>query len=387
MEDMTENMSIIPRRPPSSQTSQETFCRQKLALLQCEYDPKSCNKCSRRGTEVSLKSCTKCKTAVYCSKQCQVEDWKPRHKKHCKEIQRLRDVVQGKSHICELQPARKPWLLDPSQTNPLYLSLLQDKQVVLLDSSQTIVQYTSTGNVIGRQKVDFCGDYFCVFQVGNLSFVALSRPVGDEQRGIDVWPLSTSANVSGPIYEYRRDSCMFSTFCVFSSSMFAFNVTKMQVEEFDISSYKINPTGFKIPVIEWTIMDMSICEKDGQRRLVYLSDSRAANFDVSSEAYRLTCVDFEGRFLWRIGGEGDFYPRAFCSDGKGRIFASDKFCRIFMVDDYLRIHTLFKYEGEIKAIRWCDVTNQLHVIHATDASNTAFCSAAFHVVENQLVKP
>ena len=73
----------------------KTFSRQKLALVQCEYDPKRCGFCEKIFPLTELRRCTKCKTAKYCSKECQTEDWEQRHKKHCKEIRRLQKIVSS----------------------------------------------------------------------------------------------------------------------------------------------------------------------------------------------------------------------------------------------------------------------------------------------------
>ncbi|KAH7929998.1 hypothetical protein BV22DRAFT_1079996 [Leucogyrophana mollusca] len=41
-----------------------------------------CNHCYRRGTEVKLSACSRCKAAKYCSKECQKADWAS-HKEQC----------------------------------------------------------------------------------------------------------------------------------------------------------------------------------------------------------------------------------------------------------------------------------------------------------------
>jgi hypothetical protein len=45
-----------------------------------------CNYCLRDHPKMELKKCSQCKTAVYCSKECQLADWRAEHKKECKEI-------------------------------------------------------------------------------------------------------------------------------------------------------------------------------------------------------------------------------------------------------------------------------------------------------------
>ncbi len=69
----------------------KTFSRQKLALLQCEYDPKSCSRCEKKSSD--LKMCSRCKVAMYCSTKCQTDDWAKSHKAKCKEIRRLKAIL------------------------------------------------------------------------------------------------------------------------------------------------------------------------------------------------------------------------------------------------------------------------------------------------------
>ncbi|XP_071085093.1 uncharacterized protein [Haliotis cracherodii] len=44
-------------------------------------EPQMCGKCGKHG--VRLKTCSRCKTALYCSRDCQKKDWQ-RHKKTCR---------------------------------------------------------------------------------------------------------------------------------------------------------------------------------------------------------------------------------------------------------------------------------------------------------------
>ena len=102
---------------PNAEANLLTFHRQKLALMQCEYDPKCCSCCKKPGK--SLRSCAKCKTAKYCSKECQTQDWKEKHKLHCQEIRRLQGTIDRDETNAERGFTRvkaiddgKPWFLD-----------------------------------------------------------------------------------------------------------------------------------------------------------------------------------------------------------------------------------------------------------------------------------
>jgi hypothetical protein len=50
-----------------------------------------CSYCNNENLGLELKKCSQCKSAEYCSKECQVADWKGLHKKHCKELERARE--------------------------------------------------------------------------------------------------------------------------------------------------------------------------------------------------------------------------------------------------------------------------------------------------------
>jgi hypothetical protein len=55
--------------------------------------PKSgwCNYCNSEGPKSELKKCSRCKSAHYCSKKCQVADWKAGHKKKCETFKRFHE--------------------------------------------------------------------------------------------------------------------------------------------------------------------------------------------------------------------------------------------------------------------------------------------------------
>ena len=378
-----ENMSMNPQRPPSSQTSQQTFCRQKLALLQCEYDPKSCNRCSRRGTEVSLKSCIKCKTAVYCSKQCQVEDWKPRHQKHCKEIQRLQNVVQNEKKHFKLVPARDPFLLDPSMGVPMYVCPIWGGQIVGFPLTGMITQNDTRCNVRScllddskwRTKV-LCG--ICTFQIGVLYYIASSVGYAQsEKTSIEIWPAPMGNQGPYSLYEYNKQGA-YKALCLSSESLLAFNLKESRVEEFDISSVQIKPTGFTIP-IKSLLRRMCYLEQNGEKRLLYTCYDK---LHTNDKAFRLACVDFTGSLLWQVGGQDNFHPIYPCVDTIGRIWVIDiRTNRIVILRDDLKVETVLRHNGEITAIGWCGEENQLYVVRSTDDTNRAYCVERFNIEE------
>jgi hypothetical protein len=53
-----------------------------------KQNPKTgrCRYCRNEDPKMELKKCSQCKTAEYCSKECQVADWRAGHKKECKAL-------------------------------------------------------------------------------------------------------------------------------------------------------------------------------------------------------------------------------------------------------------------------------------------------------------
>ncbi|RLN72324.1 hypothetical protein BBJ28_00022129 [Nothophytophthora sp. Chile5] len=57
------------------------------AVLLPELWSAHCHKCFVSG--VPLSRCGRCRTAYYCSRECQQQDWKPDHRKECKHLAEL----------------------------------------------------------------------------------------------------------------------------------------------------------------------------------------------------------------------------------------------------------------------------------------------------------
>ena len=52
-------------------------------------DTKFKNKCFSCGNTGTMKCCSRCKCAYYCSQECQAAAWKSGHKATCKQIRRM----------------------------------------------------------------------------------------------------------------------------------------------------------------------------------------------------------------------------------------------------------------------------------------------------------
>ena len=63
-------------------------CEMSALFSLSTFYSKSKNKCWGCCIAVTVddKKCSACRTAVYCSKDCQVKDWKERHRKWCKAL-------------------------------------------------------------------------------------------------------------------------------------------------------------------------------------------------------------------------------------------------------------------------------------------------------------
>ena len=74
-----------------------TFSRQKLVMLTCKHDASRCSQCGK--LDSNLKRCSRCRTAIYFSRDCHALDWKSKHKIECREILRLKEIVpEGEVH-------------------------------------------------------------------------------------------------------------------------------------------------------------------------------------------------------------------------------------------------------------------------------------------------
>ena len=86
-----------------SEENLKTFSRQKLALLQCGYDPKICGFCEKAFPSDVLKQCTRCKTAKYCSKRMSN---KGLGTKTQKSLQRNKEATENRKQF-KSQPHRR----------------------------------------------------------------------------------------------------------------------------------------------------------------------------------------------------------------------------------------------------------------------------------------
>ncbi|XP_064620987.1 uncharacterized protein LOC135483865 [Lineus longissimus] len=78
--------------------------------------PTFCRVCGAEGR----KTCSKCKVAKYCSKECQVKDWKASHKRECRPPEEVADVEAATSDADVKGNGRNMWIdIDPRAEVPV----------------------------------------------------------------------------------------------------------------------------------------------------------------------------------------------------------------------------------------------------------------------------
>ena len=169
-----------------------TFSRQKLARIQCEYDPKKCSHCRKAASVDELKQCSRCKTAKYCSQKCQTKDWKEKHKIHCREIKRLEELIEKESiakvpvDIKTLRklvatPSGNPWFLKDYMVYGRMI-VYQNKLVLCGTNIDVFSSIIDIYDINTHKKVgDSCfirpGDIvqgLCIVKIGNTRYIAIS---------------------------------------------------------------------------------------------------------------------------------------------------------------------------------------------------------------------
>ena len=72
-------------------------------IMLLNYLP-ACNHCNRMSKPDQLKKCSRCKSATYCSKECQAADWDSHHKTICKKGSGAVDSYDGSVKLYSTPP-------------------------------------------------------------------------------------------------------------------------------------------------------------------------------------------------------------------------------------------------------------------------------------------
>jgi hypothetical protein len=77
-------ISLAKQIPCSCLDEDKKYAKQAPKIGRCSY-------CRIENLKMELKKCSQCKMVEYCSKECQVADWRAEHKKDCKGYQHLHE--------------------------------------------------------------------------------------------------------------------------------------------------------------------------------------------------------------------------------------------------------------------------------------------------------
>ena len=359
-----------------------TFSRQKLALIQCEYDPKRCGFCEKMFAE--LKHCKKCKTANYCSKECQSKDWEKRHKKDCKEMRRLQDNIDKKlSSTSKVQVFTVKLSVHPHnlERNMEYSTLYFHQGKLLMSGFQP---YTESGRLLDvynpetfekERTVTMVGEQFniadlCALTIENARFVAVSiqsMPIDSNPSRVELWAFPIPS--TKPVYTFTEKDAKYGPMCFSESKLLIRNEGRGTLDELDASSIPFRQTGVSIPTgfaLPSSLQSMCLIRKNYEKQIVlqYLKDE-------GWEDSRIKCINYEGQEMWNLGDlnaarlDGiPFQPYGICVDEEGNIYSAEQDSnRVIVIKRDLSVQVLLNAPGSVSCIGWCDQTQKLYVTY------------------------
>ena len=258
-----------------------TFSRQKLALIQCEYDPKCCSHCKKPASTAltgELKACSKCKTAKYCSRDCQASDWRSKHRAHCNEIIRLKTMIeQDEANVSRpISPGDNylhatmdgnPWLIDRNiefynmcihegKMFPMGFNIKTCNRVVCMYNAATGVKE----GVVCRLEAPETVVGLCVVEAGDSRYLVVTHaPEELKPWRMDFWAYPLLA--AEPAYTFRVKPFTLGAIHFSEGNLLVVHPLKQIVEEFNVSSFPVKRTGNKIPtgLIPWTNQIRNMC--------------------------------------------------------------------------------------------------------------------------------
>ena len=350
-----------------------TFSRQKLALLQCEYDPKRCAFCENFCSQ--LKQCARCKTAKYCSRECQSKDWDKRHKKDCREIRRLQENIVDNISNYTVTVCDKPYPLEKTMDygilrfheGKLLMSGFQPLQVtgrfldvynpVTFEKESTVVRAEETFGIAG----------FCTLTIENSLLLAISVncvPIEKFLSRLELWPFPNPAKK--PVYTQKG---LYGPMCVSEGKLLIWNTLDGTVDELDISSLPLRRTSVRVRsgiAFPGSVQSMCLIENNGEKQIIlqYLKG-------VGWEDSIMKCINYQGEELWHLGGleapnlDGrSFQPYLICTDDEGNIYTAEQESkRIVLIKRDLSIQVLFDAPDRVGCIAWCNKTQKLYVVY------------------------
>ena len=390
------------RSKTTSSANLVTFSRQKLALIQCEYSSKSCSQCGKSVNIRDMKRCTKCKTAHYCSKECQVKDWEQKHKVHCKEMRRLKEVIHKRLYIPVTIENMAVKVSAALVGQPLELwSTLSYKRIFVYDDKLLALVHFQDTDVVHRfipvyvleTRLGLVGKGMreCFSEIGQVVYlkknqslnglckhdIGISRNIAVSTQNTDdswstielynypVLPVKLGYQDEQParVLGGQYDTC--GNIYDFEGHLYRVNSVRENIEEIDVSRVPAGPTGTRVSTDIAGLKHVeNFCvtrRKDGRKIVVFQYE----NFDNESV---IECMDFRGQHLWRVEKQlvdnQIFSPTDICTDHRGQIFAADPDNnRVIVINEDGPIHTMVSVPGPIVGIVWSDKVQQLYVVH------------------------
>ena len=364
-----------------------TFSRQKLALIQCEYDPKCCSSCEKGESLVQLKNCSGCKAAKYCSKDCQAKDWMKRHKTHCKEIQRLNSVIDGSERVIsersrnissERVQAKRlngEWSLDTRLTYANIL-LLEDVLILLGSCTNVAPILTSHDALTGHNEKVICRlnlkeilPGICALKIGSARYIAISRALCKDKLKMDsrieFW--SASQPQSRPVYVHRDGTKTFGSLHFGNRHLYVADSLSCAITEYSISSFPIKNTGLIIQPKQRNVFLLDFCTFKDDINLKFILHFE----DSTAQLGLVICLDSRGRHLWEVKSQPLdgilFHPLSICSDQYGHVFMADRNnARIVTLDRKHEMREFMRSPGKIVGIDWLEITGQLLIVSTNE---------------------
>ena len=288
-----------------------TFSRQKLALLQSGYIPRRCNCCDKTAPDAKLKQCSKCKTAKYCSKECQKKDLDTKHKSHCKEIRRLLEIINKK---------------DITKRSVVNLSLSVDEGHMLQSSNRFFNMY-----IRGQTFLFHSGGTFPLGIIAlqnhktlQIEEVLCNVPAGHQCFGVEVcdvtgkqymatlmglpktlWPhykvglMSLHTYSERPLYTYKSkpQRYQYGPICILDGTLLiVYNETKCAIE-LDVKNIPFKETELILQMgvrFEDEVQNVSAMKRGNEKRLIIQYK------DKMSDSY-IKCIDYQSQELWKFG--------------------------------------------------------------------------------------
>ena len=93
-----------------------------------------------------LKTCSRCKSVLYCSTICQENDWETKHRKLCRKLTLSDDKDKAKAHDKAIKEQNKRKTVKPEQPDPEPKRALTDKQDYFLAQDQQPLTPQTTEN-------------------------------------------------------------------------------------------------------------------------------------------------------------------------------------------------------------------------------------------------